>query len=192
MKFYISEKTAFFLRNFLRGFAWFGIIIFAYVLIKHYFGFNYEHLLEPYLNNHLFIFTIYSLSEIFFGIIPPEFFMIWGLRFNSTSIYIWIVLLLAVISYIAGFIGFLFGAYLNTTLGFRYVRKRFLGKYHSLLNKYGAFLIIVAAMTPLPYSAISMLVGSLKFPMKKYLFYALTRFVRYGFYALIVWEANKL
>jgi membrane protein DedA with SNARE-associated domain len=192
MKFNISEKAAFFLKNFLKGLAWFGIIILGYVIIKHYFGFSYEHLLEPYLNNSLLIFSIYSLSEILFGIIPPEFFMIWGLRFNSVSTYLWIVFLLAVISYIAGFIGFLFGAYLNTTLGFRYVRKRFLGKYHSLLNKYGAFLIIVASMTPLPYSAISMLVGSLKFPMKNYLLYALTRFVRYGFYALIVWEANKL
>ncbi|NOX47534.1 MAG: VTT domain-containing protein, partial [Chlorobi bacterium] len=114
------------------------------------------------------------------------------LRFDNVSTFIWIVFLLAVISYIAGFIGFLFGAYLNTSLGFRYVRKRFLGKYHSLMNKYGAFLIIVAATTPLPYSAISMLVGSLKFPMKKYLLFALSRFVRYGFYALIVWEANKL
>ena len=192
MNFKISEKAGFFLKNFLKGFAWFGIIILVYVIIKHFFGFDFEKILEPYLNNNLLIFSIYSLSEIFFGIIPPEFFMIWGLRFESITIYFWIIIILAIISYVAGVIGFLFGTYLDSTIGFRYIRKRFLGKYHSLLNKYGVFLIIVAALTPLPYSAISMLMGSLKFPLKKYLLYAMTRFIRYGFYALIVWEANKL
>jgi membrane protein YqaA with SNARE-associated domain len=59
-----------------------------------------------------------------------------------------------------------------------------------MLQKYGVFLILVAAITPLPWSAISMLVGSLHYPSKKYLLWALARFIRFAVYAAIIWEAN--
>jgi len=90
---------------------------------------------------------------------------------------------------VAGIAGFLFGNYLTKTITFRYIRKRFLSKYQVLLNKYGAFLILVAALTPLPYSAISMLVGSFHYPMSKYLFWASSRFIRYAVYGFVIWEA---
>ncbi|MCF8378162.1 MAG: VTT domain-containing protein [Bacteroidales bacterium] len=134
--------------------------------------------------------SIYSVSELFMGIIPPELFIIWALKFGSLYDYIFYVFIFTLISYIAGLIGFLFGRYLNTTILFRYIRRRFLGKYHSLLQKYGYFLILVAALTPLPYSAISMLVGSFRYPMKNYLLWALSRFIRFAVYAVIIYKTG--
>lgn len=185
-----TSKLKFFLLNLGKGLIWFALLIVAYVLIKRYIKLDFLLWLEPYFNNSLLIFSIYAVSEFFLGIIPPEFFMIWALRDDSLNDYIFLVFLLTIISYLAGITGYFIGAYLNTTLYYRYVRKRFLGKYHSLLNQFGPFLIIVAAVTPVPFSAVSMLVGSLRYPFSKYLIYALSRFIRYAVYATIIWEAN--
>jgi uncharacterized membrane protein YdjX (TVP38/TMEM64 family) len=189
IKWKAGEKTIFFLKNLLKGIIWFIVIITAYFLVHYYVDIDIESILKPYLDNTTLVYSTYSLSEILFGIIPPEFFMIWGLRSGIVWDYIGIVFILALISYTAGLLGFLFGNYLTRTITFRYIRKRFLSKYQSLLNKYGAFLILVAALTPLPYSAISMLVGSFHYPISRYMIWASSRFIRFAIYGYIIWEA---
>ena len=185
-----GPKSAFLLKNLSRGLLWFIFLITGYLFLKNYINLDFEKWLEPVFANNVLIFTVYVLSEFIFGIIPPELFMLWALRTENAIDYSMYVLLFAIISYIAGFAGFLFGDYLNKTILFRFIRRKYLGKYQSLLQKYGVFLILVAALTPLPYSAISMLVGSFHYPVKKYLYWALSRFIRYAVYAAIIWEAN--
>ncbi len=189
-KFKVGEKTGFFLRNMGKGILWLVILIVAFAFIRENIDISFKEKLEPFFDNTPLILTIYALSEFFFGIIPPELFMLWALRMGNFIDYGLYIFLFATISYLAGFVGYLFGAYLETTLYFRYVRKRFLGKYHSLLQKFGFFLILVSAMTPLPFSAISMLVGSLHYPMRRYLLWALSRFIRFAVYAIIIWEVG--
>ncbi len=189
-KFKVGEKTGFFLRNMGKGILWLVILIVAFAFIRENIDISFKEKLEPFFDNTPLILTIYALSEFFFGIIPPELFMLWALRMGNFIDYGLYIFLFATISYLAGFVGYLFGAYLETTLYFRYVRKRFLGKYHSLLQKFGFFLILVSAMTPLPFSAISMLVGSLHYPMRRYLLWALSRFIRFTVYAIIIWEVG--
>ena len=191
-QFNTGPKTTFFLKNLGRGFLWFIILLAGYFFLKNYINVDFEKWLEPVFANKVLIFTVYTLSELIFGIIPPELFMLWALRTGNVIDYSVYILIFAIISYIAGFVGFLFGDYLNKTIFFRFLRRKYLGKYQSLLQKYGVFLILVAALTPLPYSAISMLVGSFHYPVKKYLYWALSRFIRYAVYATIIWEANIL
>jgi len=186
----IGEKTRFLVSNLLKGLAWLAVLIFVFIIVRRNVEVDFLAWLEPFFSKTYLIIAIYSASEFLFGIIPPELFMIWALRFESLTDYVFFVLLFAGISYLAGFTGYLIGAYLQKTLYFRYIRKRFLGRYHSLLQKFGAFMILVAALTPLPFSAISMLVGSLHYPMQKYLLWALSRFIRYAVYAIIIWEAG--
>jgi len=185
-----SSKIKFLLINLGKGLLWLIVLVAVFIFIKRYVKLDFLHWLEPYFDNNFLIFSIYSVSEFFLGIIPPEFFMIWALRNGNLHDYIILILLLTIISYIAGVAGYLIGAFLNTTLYYRYVRKRFLGKYFGLLHEYGPFIIIVAAVTPVPFSAISMLVGSVNYPFGKFLFYALSRFIRFAVYAAIIWEAN--
>lgn len=187
-----GDKTVFFLKNLGRGFVWLAILVMAFILIRKNINVDFLSWLQPIFDNTALIFTIYTLSELLFGILPPELFMMWALRPEVLADYILYILAFSVISYLAGIAGFLFGAYLNTTIVFRYIRRRFLGKYHSMLQKYGYFLILVAALTPLPFSAISMLVGSLHYPLKKYMWWASSRFLRYIIYAVIIWEAGHM
>jgi membrane protein DedA with SNARE-associated domain len=185
-----GEKTKFFFRNLIKGLAWFALLILVFILFRKYVDPDYEKLLEPVFNNNFLIFSIYCISEVVIGIIPPELFMMWALRTGNLIDFSLLILLFAVISYAAGFVGYMFGNYLSSTILFRFIRKKYLGKYQVLFKKYGAFLILVAALTPVPYSAISMLVGSFHYPMKKYLFWALSRFIKFAVYATIIWEAN--
>jgi membrane protein YqaA with SNARE-associated domain len=184
----LGEKTTFFLKNLLRGLLYLTILIVAYFVIKRNISIDFIELLKPYFENVALILGIYSLSELVFGIIPPELFMIWALRTENLVDYSAWILLFAVISYISGFLGYLFGAYLDSTIYYRYLRKRLLRKYQSLVQKYGVFLILVAALTPIPYTGISMLIGSFGYPMKRYLLWALSRFIKFAVFGAIIWK----
>lgn len=188
----LGEKSTFFLKNLIRGLVWLAILVLAFIIIRKNIDLDFLEWLEPIFDNTPLILTVYAISELVFGIIPPELFMMWALRSEILNEYIFYVSVFAVMSYLAGFAGYLFGSYLNTTILFRYIRRRFLGKYHSMLQKYGFFMILVAAITPLPFSAISMLVGSLHYPARRYLLWAASRFLRFLVYAFIIWEAGYL
>lgn len=187
-----NEKFVFLARNLLKGFLWLALLVGGFFLFKKYVNIDYLEWLKPVYEESLLVYTIYSLSELLFGIIPPEIFMMWGLRSGNPTDYILVVVLLAVISYLAGFIGFLIGRYLENTQFFRLFKNRVFGRYEKYLFHFGAFIIIVAALTPLPFSGVSMLVGSTEFSPRKYLLFALTRFLRYFAYSYIIWEVNAI
>lgn len=185
-----SDRSKFFLRNLLRGFFFLTVIIVGYVVAKRYFGFDLKEIMGPLYESPKTVFTIFLVSEVVFGIIPPEFFMMWSQRHEDLNLFISNVALLTIISYVAGVLGYWFGAYLNRTTAFRFVKMRIFGKFEEHFNKYGAFLVMVAAMTPLPFSGICMLVGSAHYPFSRFLLFALARFIRFTVYAYIIWQAH--
>jgi membrane protein YqaA with SNARE-associated domain len=187
-----NNKSTFLIRNLLRGLVWLALIIGAFLFIKNKVDINYLAWLKPIYENTFIIFLIYFTSELVIGIIPPEIFMIWALRKGSIAEYMILILILAVISYLAGLAGYFFGRYLHTTLVYRFIRRKFLTKMERKLNIYGLYIIIVAALTPLPFSGVSMLVGSVKYPLRKYILYSLTRFIRFAVYSWFIWEANTI
>lgn len=187
-----GEKSTFLFRNLLRGLIWLVLIIAVFWILKNKVDINYLSWLEPVYSNSAVVILIYTTSEVLIGIIPPEVFMIWALRNGIVFEYVMLILLLAILSYIAGLIGYFFGRYLNTTLLYRFIRMKFLRKMERMLNIYGLYIIIVAALTPLPFSGVSMLVGSVKYPLKKYILYSLFRFARFGIYSWFIWKANAL
>jgi len=188
----ISDKGAFFIRNFLRGILIMVVFIVLFLLFKKFAKPENFEFLKPLYDNPLLVFTIYTLSEVFLGIIPPEVFFIWSASKNNLSVYIFDISLLAIISYMAGLLGFWIGVKLNSTIIYRFIKRRYLNKYLKYLNNYGFFVIVVAALTPLPFSGISMLMGSVNYPFQKFWIYALSRFVRYGIYSIVFWEVNLI
>lgn len=138
------------------------------------------------------IYLIYFISEFFFGIIPPELFMIWAINKAGISSYFIHLVFFATVSYAMGYLTFLIGQFLYKRVTFRYIRIKFLKEPWPLLRKYGLFLIIVAALTPVPWSAVSLLVGSAGYPSKRYLKYALFRFLRFAIYGYIVFQTHQI
>ncbi len=184
------NKGGFLLKHLLKGLLWFALLVAVYVVVKRYVDVDYLDWLAPVYEKPLYVFSIFTVSEIIVGIIPPEIFMIWSLREGIVSDYIGNVALLGLLSYAAGVIGYFIGNYLNQTQFYKAMEKNFFGKYTNYLDQYGGFLIVVAALTPVPFSGICMLVGAMKYSFRKMLLFALSRFIRFSVYAYIIWAAH--
>lgn len=186
----LPDRRKFLLRNLLRGFLWLAVIVIAFIYARKNYDFTLEAVLGPVYDRPSVVYFIFLASEVIFGIIPPEFFMIWSLRSEVLFNYINNIVALSAISYIAGIIGFGIGAYLKNTRFYRIMKIRVFGKFEKHLNNYGGFLVIVASLTPLPFSGIAMLVGSVHYSFKKYMWFSLFRFLRFLAYGIVIWEAN--
>lgn len=187
-----TERTKFLLRNLLKGFIWLAVIIIIFIAFKKLGKAFVFHWLDPILNQPLLVYLIFLASEIVFGIIPPEIFMLWGLRTGDAFSYAFVVGSLALLSYGSGIVGFFIGRYFQNTRIYRLLRYKRIIKYEDKLREYGLYLIIVASLTPVPFSAMSMLVGAVRYPIKDYLLFSLARFIRFSTYSWIIWQANML
>jgi membrane protein YqaA with SNARE-associated domain len=185
-----ESRQRFFWRNMLRGLIWLAIIVALFIFSKRTIDPETLKRFEPIFQKSWLVYTLYSFSEVIIGIIPPEIFLIWALRFAAIASYIRIALILTLISYTAGAIAFGIGKYLHNTLFYQYLKNRFLQKTEKFLHKYGQYLVLVAALTPVPFSGTAMLVGAVDFPFRKYLLISLSRFLKFAVSAWVIWEAN--
>ncbi len=185
-------KTSFFFKNLAKGLIWLGVIVALFVFSKHHADKELIIRFEPLFSRTFLILTIFSFSELLIGIIPPEVFMIWSLRSGEIHTYIFWIVILTVISYLAGLTAYMFGRYLHNTRLYNYLHNRYLMKSEKLLHEYGLYLILVAALTPFPFSGVAMLVGAVHYPVKRYIYWSLSRFAKFALSAWIIWEANML
>ena len=168
------------------------MIVAAYILFNHYVDIDSSAFLQNLGDRVGLVFTIYFLSELILGIIPPEMFMMWSLELSHGRDYLTDLVTLAMISYIAGVAAYLFGLYFHRTVIYRYLRRRYLGKFENYFYKFGGFLLIVAAITPLPYSGICMITGAVNYPRRSFFLLTLFRFVRYAVYGYIMYRASLI
>ena len=185
-------KREFFLKYLGKGVLWLAVLIVAFVLVKRYVDLDSSTYLQSLGDSPVTVFSIYIVSEILVGIIPPEMFMIWSLELTTGRNYVFDLSLLAILSYAAGVIAYAFGRFFNQTVLYRYVRKTYLRKYEAIFFKFGGFLLVVAALTPVPYSGICMLMGAVNYPARNFLLITLFRFVRFAVYGYIMYEASVL
>ena len=183
-------RLFFFFKNFIRGLLFFAIALgfykvsFSYLdlsSLKNQISFDYP---------SFFVFTLFFMSEVILGIIPPELFMIWAISSKPIGSYLFYVITFSFLSYIAGFTAFLFGKYLHNTWLYEFMKKNIIGKYERKISAFGWLVIVVAAITPLPFSATCAVVGAVGFDRKKYLFYSSARFLRYAIYGFFIWLAH--
>jgi membrane protein YqaA with SNARE-associated domain len=188
----INDKWTFLINNLLKGIFWLAFILVVFILIKNEVDMKSSSVIDSIQDKPILVLLVYIFSEVAFGIIPPEFFMIWSLQYTDPLQYGFIVLLLAVISYMAGVLGYWIGVFFNKTKWYKYLHEKFLYKYQGAVNRFGIYLIAVASMTPIPFSAICMIVGSARFPFRKLLLYGCIRFLRFGIYSFLIWQANMI
>ncbi len=182
-----ETPTSFFVKNLLRGLAWFAVIITAYILVQSELE-VYEEQINKVGDNIPLLLSIFTLSEIVFGILPPEIFMlIWQTK-GALSEYVVNLSILTFISYGAGVAGYFLGRYFSRASMFKGVYERYLKPLEGSLKKYGGFLVVVGAVTPVPYSATCMLAGSVNFPLKTFLLLCITRILRFAVYGWMVWS----
>ncbi|MEZ5105707.1 MAG: hypothetical protein R2757_14505 [Draconibacterium sp.] len=189
----LSSRVKFLISNGLKGLVWFAIIILAYFLFNEIvISKNPDAWVERFYAQPSVIYAIYFASEFFFGIIPPELFMIWAYNKAGTGHYLLNVAFFATISYAMGYLTFLIGQFFLKRATFRLLRRKFFKQQSALLKKYGLFLIIIAALTPVPWSAVCLLVGSAGYPTGKFLKYALFRILRFAVYGFIIFQSHQI
>lgn len=184
-----ETKSGFLFRNLAKGLLWFAVIITAFILLEGYIQDNFM----PYINsihaNPLFFYLAFTVSEIVFGLVPPEFFMIvYVFNHVTVSEYIINLTLLTIISYGAGIVGYYIGRNFSKTGTIIKINEKYLSIYQNQLRKYGGYLIFVGAVTPVPFSAMCMLAGSVNFPFKSFILISITRLLRFAVYGWMVWS----
>lgn len=184
-----NEKTDFLVKNILKGFFFLALLLLVFYLLRT--GTTEEDRMDwfgPIYNNPLLVLAIYIGSEIIFGIFPPEIFMLWSMQTGYLGPYFLSVGILSIISYGAGFLNFTIGKFLKGKVSWLNGDNKYLKKYHKMFDQYGGYLVIVASVTPIPFSAVALLAGAGGLDKTKYLLNSLFRILRYFVYAYILWQ----
>jgi membrane protein YqaA with SNARE-associated domain len=185
-----ESKSVFLLKNLAKGLAWFAVIIAAYLLVQEELD-VYKKEINELGDNLPLLLGIFTFSEIVFGILPPEIFMlIWKTK-GDPVMYTMNLTVLTLISYAAGILGYWIGLRFSRTSFYHRVHQRWLAPYDQKLRKYGGFLVVVGAVTPVPFSATCMLAGSVNLNFRTFLLLTISRIVRFAFYGTLVWVSTS-
>lgn len=179
----------FILVNSLKVLLFLAVLIGISLIFQKYI-IDYRPLVESWLQSLRWgaVFLVFLISESFLGLIPPDFFIIWAKQF----IYPYLAIsILALLSFSGGIISYFIGLRLSRN---EYVRNYLVRKYarlFRLLKSWGGIFIIVAALFPIPYSIVCIMVGIVKFPKRRFLMFGSTRILRFFIYALVLFAVFK-
>jgi membrane protein YqaA with SNARE-associated domain len=185
-----ESHSGFLIRNLLKGLAFFFVIVIAFYFLEEYIQDNFQSHIGDIRANPGILYGIYTLSEIVFGLIPPELFMmVWILDKIEVSGYIINLSILTTISYGAGVLGYFIGKNFSKTPFYQNrIREKYLKQYEKNLKKFGGYLVFVGAVTPIPFSATCMLAGSVNMRFKYFLLICISRVLRFVVYGWMVWS----
>lgn len=186
-----ETRSGFLIRNIVRGLLWFAVIITIFILAEDYIQTTFQKDIEAIQGRPVPVYALFFLSEVIFGLVPPEFFMmVWVLNKVSIMQYAINLSILTVLSYIAGIIGYWIGKNLSKTNLYHKINERYLQQYSKQLKRYGGFLVFVGAVTPIPFSATCMLAGSVNLNFKHFLLICISRIARFAVYGWLVWKGS--
>lgn len=183
-----ESKSSFLWKNLFRGLIWFAVILTAYILAAEEIE-VYEKEINAVGDRLPLLLSIFTVSEVVFGIIPPELFMLIWQSKGVLSEYIINLTYLTLISYVAGVLGYYIGKFFSKTPLYQRMHERYLKQYDTKLQRYGLYLVLVGAITPVPFSATCMLAGSVHTPINKFLLVCISRIIRFAGYGWAVWAA---
>ena len=185
-----ETRSSFLFKNLIRGLVWFAVIITLFIFMEGYIQANFKSHIDTIRDNPAILYGIYTMSEIIFGILPPELFMmIWILDDIDVNGFVINLGILTLISYAAGILGYYIGkTFSKTKLYQERIRERYLKQYEGKLKTFGGYLVFVGAVTPVPFSATCMLAGSVNLNFKDFLLICITRIIRFAAYGWMVWS----
>ncbi len=126
-----------------------------------------------------------ALSDALPGFLIPDAFLVFAVAGKLPDLPV--IVICSVGSLIGGSFSYFVGSYLVPKFkwgqDFLYKHEK---KLIPFLEKYGSKAIILAAVTPLPYSWMCILVGTLKMPFSKFLTASLARIPRFAVYFYLI------
>lgn len=187
-----QEKKKYLIKNLLKGLMTFVFLILLFILGRNFIDGEQFAWLQPIFGQVTLVISIFIVSEMLSGILPPEVFIIWAMQDGTFLHFLFKVFFLSLISYMSGFLSYTIGRTLRNNSKFRAFKYKFFRKYDQLFREYGGFLIIVATLSPVPFGAVALMGGAGAYNRHRYLKYSLWRFVRFFVYAIVLWQIEDL
>ncbi len=191
--FHYLKRTGFFKEigvGFLQFLLFLGAAVGVLILINNY-VIDISDVFD-YIVTHVpiyIVFLFFTLNEAFLGLIPPDLFVVWSEELHQPY---FILTLMGILSYLGGMVSFQIGIGLKQIpFIHRWINKRF-AKHVKNIRRWGGWIIVAGAVTPLPFSLLVIITGMLGYPFKRYLIYGFTRLPRFILYALIIFRAVNL
>lgn len=188
------EYYRFVAQNALRGILWLSVIVVLYVLARLYIPTEWLTWLKPLTSNPPLMYVTFFLSETIFGLIPMELYIFWAKEYmHEPSGFAASVLLFASLSFLGGIVAYYAGVWAQHIPWLKRLSQfESFQAYSTLYRRWGGVIIIIAALTPLPYATISFLSATFRFPFSHYLLYASTRFIRFFLVGWGTWYSTDL
>lgn len=169
------------------------LVLFGLVILfkKLYFDHNPEYWLEMFYGNSLIVHMIYVGSEVLFGLFPPELFMVWAYNAGNLASYILNILFFAAVSMGAGHLAFWIGRLLAKKIGKKIRKMKFVEKQLPTIKKFGGVIILISALTPLPWATISLIMGIIEYKYRYYSLFALARILRFVINGFLIYQTGN-
>jgi len=181
-----SGLYSFFFQNSLKLLLLIAGIVGLLYLLEYLFGL--KDIINDFIFTHhpILVYSVFFVSESILGWIPPDFFIVWAEQFSHPFLY---VLLLATISYVGGINAYYLGVWL---VRFPKLNDYILKKNETItkrIKKWGGAIVVFAALFPLPYAMTATVAGMVSYPVKRFLLFGLTRYIRFFVYASVIFKA---
>ena len=179
----------FLFRNIIKVTAIIIFLLLLFLIIERYI-IDFDDVFKEFIGNLRWyvVLIVFFISETFFGLIPPDLFIIWAHSFPHEFL---VITYLACLSYIGGLLAFKIGNSIRKIPAINlFVNKRFQAHFGTF-KKWGGILIILSAYFPLPFSTVSLVAGVMQYPLKFYLIFALSRIPRFYIFSLFLFQFIK-
>lgn len=181
-----SGLYRFVVKNLLATIVVFALLYFLFAFIQRYIidlGMVFENLVEDFRTG--WVLVTFFASESLLGLLPPDFFIIWAKDFEKPYL---MVTILAILSYAGGIVSY----WIGRSLSYKEAVSSFIAKHYKknfiFVKKWGGFFVVLAALLPLPFAAVSVLTGMLRFPHTLFVILSTTRFLRFYFHAWLLFK----
>ena len=128
------------------------------------------------------VFLFIYLVDTF--IVPASGDLIFPLTFGWNPVPLLLTMGLA--SMLGGFSGYLIARRLSHLKSIQNTVKHYRKQGEDLIKKYGVWAVVIAGLTPIPYSTVSWIDGLVKMPIRHYLLASLSRIPRFILYYLAI------
>ncbi len=180
-------------RAFLRRKIWTSVILFLALVTAV--GFSGHFLREEMtalangVNHHLGfagLAAVLFISETVVSPFPPDL-ILWVVATSDLSRdWPFLVGILATLSTLGGHLGWLLGSHVGGTRAARLVLGRYRRRSVRIMRRFGLWAIVLAALTPVPWSVTSWTAGILRMPWRLFLLGSLVRFPRIVIYYIVI------
>jgi membrane protein YqaA with SNARE-associated domain len=135
--------------------------------------------------NSVTIFVIFMISETLLGLLPPEVFIAWASKAVSPWLFLFI---LATISYLGGIVAYFIGTHVSNVKSVKTYIEVKITRHVDKLRKWGGLFIVMGATLPIPHAIVSLASGVIQYSFFNYLLWSLFRYLRFGIYALVIFQ----